>query len=223
MSREQRRGLCNYCGHRRGVGEVMSTWIRSIIEQFSYPGIAFLLVIENVFPPIPSELIIPLAGFVSSQGHLAIGGVIVAGTLGSVAGAVLLYYFGRGIGAMRLRRWTEAHGRWIGLSTSDLDKSDRWFKRHGAKTVLIARVVPGVRSLISIPAGIAGVDLGVFLLFTTLGSSIWMTGLALAGRLLGRNYEQVEHVIGPISTLVIGGMILALIVRGIRNRRSSRR
>ena len=201
----------------------MSTWIKSIIEQFSYPGIVFLLLIENVFPPIPSELIIPLAGFVSTQGRLSLAGVIVAGTVGSVAGAVLLFYAGRGIGARRLRRWTEAHGRWIGLSNADLDKSDRWFKRHGAKTVLLARLVPGVRSLISIPAGIAGVNLGVFLLFTAIGCALWMTALAFAGRLLGQNHEQVERVLGPVSTAVIVGIILMMIVRGIRSRRRSRR
>ena len=110
-----------------GVGECMSHWIKSVIEQFSYPGIVFLMLLENVFPPIPSELIIPLSGFVSTQGRLSIVGVIVAGTLGSVAGAVVLYYVGRGIGAERLRRWTETRGHWVGLSTADLDKSDTWF------------------------------------------------------------------------------------------------
>ena len=201
----------------------MSNWIRSIIEQFSYPGIVFLLLIENVFPPIPSELIIPLAGFVSTQGQLSLPGVIVAGTVGSVVGAVLLFYIGRWIGARRLRRWTEAHGRWIGLSTADLDKSERWFKRHGAKTVLIARVVPGVRSLISIPAGIAGLNFGVFLVFTTLGCAVWTGALAFAGRLLGQSHEQVERVLGPVSTAVVVGIVLSMIIRGLRQRRTSPR
>src|SRR5688572_25548993 len=98
----------------------MSNWIKSIIEQFSYPGIVFLMLLENVFPPIPSELIIPLSGFVSTQGRLSIVGVIIAGTVGSVVGAVVLYYVGRGIGAKRLRSWTAKHGRWIGLSIADL-------------------------------------------------------------------------------------------------------
>jgi membrane protein DedA with SNARE-associated domain len=148
--------------------------------------------------------------------------VIIAGTVGSVAGAVLLFYAGRAIGELRLRRWTEAHGRWIGLSTGDLDKSERWFKRHGAKTVLLARLVPGVRSLISIPAGVAGMNLGVFLLFTTIGCALWMTALAFAGRLLGQNHEMVERVLGPVSTTVVVGILLTMIVRGIRSRRPSR-
>ena len=102
----------------------------------------------------------------------------------------------------------------------DLDQSDRWFKRHGAKTVFLGRLVPGVRSLISIPAGVAGLGFPVFLFYTTLGSAIWTASLAWAGRLLGRNYEQVEHVVGPVSTAVVVGIIVMLVVRGLRNRRS---
>lgn len=199
----------------------MSDWIKLVIEKFSYPGIVFLMFLENVFPPLPSELIIPLAGFVSTQGKVTFLGVAVAGTAGSVAGAIMLYYVGKRMGAARLRRWCEAHGRWIGLSGADLDKSDRWFKRHGAKAVLIGRVVPGVRSLISIPAGISAMGLGPFLIYTTIGSAIWTTALTLAGRMLGRNYEQVEHVIGPISTAIVVGILLILVVRGFRQRRRS--
>jgi membrane protein DedA with SNARE-associated domain len=197
----------------------MSTWIKSIIESFSYPGIVFLMFLENVFPPIPSELIIPLSGFVSTQGKLTLTGVIVAGTLGAVIGAVLLYYLGRKIGGERLRRWCDAHGRWIGLSRSDLDKSDTWFERHGAKTVLFGRLVPGVRSLISIPAGVSSLKMPVFLFYTTIGSAAWTAALAVAGRLLGRNYEQVEHVIGPISTAIVVGIVVTLLIRGFRQRR----
>ena len=148
-------------------------------------------------------------------------GMSIAGTLGSVAGAVVLYGVGRGIGAERLRRWPQMRGHWVGLSTADLDRSDTWFKRHGAKTVLLGRVVPGVRSLISIPAGVASLDLRVFLLYTMLGSALWTTGLPLAGRLLGRNDEQVEHVIAPVSTALVVGTILVLAVRGVRYHRRS--
>ena len=201
----------------------MTDWIKSTIESFSYPGIIFLMLLENVFPPIPSELIIPLAGFLSTQGQLSIVGLVIAGTVGSVLGAIVLYYAGRFIGGERLRRWSDRHGRWVGMSSKDLDKSDEWFKRHGAKTVLLGRVVPGVRSLISIPAGVSTMDIRVFLLYTALGSAVWTTVLACAGRLLGRNYEQVEHVIGPISTTVVIGIVVTLIVRGFRNRPAARR
>lgn len=196
----------------------MSDWIKSIIEGFSYPGIAFLMLLENVFPPIPSELIMPLAGFLSTQGELSLPGLVIAGTAGSVAGAIVLYYAGRRIGGERLRHWADGHGRWIGLTRADLDKSDKWLKRHGAKTVLLGRVVPGVRSLISIPAGVSGMDLRVFLVYTTAGSVVWTSLLAFAGRLLGRNYEQVEHVIGPISTAVVVGIVLTVVIRAFRLR-----
>jgi membrane protein DedA with SNARE-associated domain len=161
------------------------------------------MLLENVFPPIPSELIIPLAGFVSTQGRLSLVGVILAGTAGSVLGALVLYYIGRRLGGDGLRRWCDAHGRWIGLSRADLEKSDRRFERHGSMIVLFGRLIPGVRSLISIPAGAARMSLGVFLSFTIIGSAAWTTLLAFAGRLLGQNYERVEHVIGPISTGVV--------------------
>jgi membrane protein DedA with SNARE-associated domain len=197
----------------------MSQWIKSIIEGFSYPGIVFLMFLENVFPPIPSELIVPLAGFVSTQGRLSLAGLIVAATLGSVLGAIALYYVGRLMGGERLRRWCDAHGYWIGLSRADLDKSDAWFEKRGAWTVLFGRVVPGVRSLISIPAGVSSMDLRVFLIFTTIGSAVWTTALAFAGRALGRNYENVEHIIGPISTAIVVGIVVLWLVRGFRQRR----
>lgn len=199
--------------------ELMTTWIKSMLHGGSYPGIVFLMLLENVFPPIPSELIMPLAGFVSTEGRLSFWGVLLAGTAGSVLGALMLYYVGRVAGEVRLRRWIERRGRWIGLSGRDLDKSREWFERHGAKTVLFGRVVPGVRSLISIPAGVAEMHLGAFLFYTTLGSAIWTAALAAAGRALGGNYEQVEHVIGPLSTAVVIGIIVSLVVRGVRQRR----
>jgi membrane protein DedA with SNARE-associated domain len=178
--------------------------------------------LENVFPPIPSELIMPLAGFFSTQGSLSLAGIVVAGTLGSVLGALPLYYAGKSLGEVRLRRWCARHGHWIGVSERDLDRSRSWFQRHGAKTVLLCRLVPGVRSLISVPAGIAEMKVGLFLLYTTIGSSVWSTLLAVAGRALGARYEKVEHVIGPISTVVVVTIVISIAVRGIRQRRRAR-
>jgi membrane protein DedA with SNARE-associated domain len=200
----------------------MTDWIKSIIEGYSYPGLVFLMFLENVFPPIPSELIMPLAGFFSTQGSLSLTGIVIAGSLGSVLGALPLYYAGKSLGEIRLRRWCERHGHWIGVSERDLDRSRSWFKRHGAKTVLLCRLVPGVRSLISIPAGIAEMKVGLFLLYTTIGSVVWSTFLAVAGRALGASYEKVEHVIGPISTIVVVAIVTSIVVRGIRQRRRAR-
>ncbi len=197
----------------------MTDWIKSIIQGGSYPGLVFLMLLENVFPPIPSELIMPLAGFISTQGELSFLGVIVAGTLGAVLGAVLLYYVGRIAGEVRLRRWADRRGKWIGLTSHDLDKSKKWFERHGGKTVLLCRVIPGVRSVISIPAGVARMNLAHFLLYTTLGSAVWTGLLAAAGRALGSNYERVETFIGPISTAIVVGLVLLILVRAIRQTR----
>jgi membrane protein DedA with SNARE-associated domain len=202
-----------------GRKEAMTEWIKSLVREWSYGGVVFLMIIENVFPPIPSELIMPLAGFFSSTGDLLLVGVIVAGTIGSMIGALPLYYAGKVAGEKRVRRWCDRHGKWIGLSGRDVDKAGRWFERHGAVTVLFCRLVPGVRSLISVPAGVAGMSVGLFLVFTMVGSAIWTAALAFAGRALAHNYEAVEKVVGPISTAVIGGIVVFIVVRAIRERR----
>jgi membrane protein DedA with SNARE-associated domain len=181
------------------------------------------MVLENMFPPIPSELIVPLAGFVSSQGEITLTGVIIAGTLGSLVGAMLLYYGGRLAGGPRLRRWSAKHGRWIGLTPDDLEKSDRWFKRYGGWTVLFGRLIPGVRSLISVPAGAARMSVPVFLIFTTVGSAVWTTALACAGRALGRNYDRVEKFLGPISMGVVVTLLALWIIRAVRQGRNHSR
>ena len=200
----------------------MFEWITSVVERLGYLGIATLTSLENVFPPIPSELIMPLAGFFSTNGELSLVGIVLAGTLGSLLGALPLYYAGKSLGEVRLRRWCERHGHWIGVSGKDLDRSRRWFDRHGAKTVLLCRIVPGIRSLISIPAGIAEMKLSLFVIYTAIGSALSSGLLALAGRALGANYEKVEHVIGPISTTIIVAIVLTIVVRGIAQRRRAR-
>jgi membrane protein DedA with SNARE-associated domain len=201
----------------------MTEWIKSIVTGFSYPGIVFLMFIENVFPPIPSELIMPLAGYVSSQGQVSFVGVVIAGAFGSVLGALPLYWIGRRVGEERFSRWTERHGHWIGLTPDDLKKSKSWFEKHGVKTVLLCRLVPGIRSLISIPAGFAKMPMGTFLLLTTIGSAAWSFALAYAGRALGAKYEQVEHVVGPVSTTIVVGLLLLFLFRAVRQHLKKRR
>ena len=196
----------------------MSSWITSIIEKGSYAGVVFLMVLENIFPPIPSELIMPLAGFVSTQGQMTFFGIVMAGTAGSVLGALPLYYLGRWVGEKRMRHWIDRHGHWLALSTSDLDKANRWFQRHGGKTVLLCRVIPGVRSIISIPAGFAHMTMPLFLVYTTFGSAVWTTALAWAGARLGQNYHEVEKYVGPVSTVVIAGIVGAFVIRVLRQR-----
>jgi membrane protein DedA with SNARE-associated domain len=185
----------------------MATWVIHMISAMGYGGLVFLMVVENVCPPIPSEVMMPLAGFMVTQGHLSLLGVILAGTLGSVLGAVPLYYLGRTIGDERLKGFADRHGRWLTVSREDLDKAQQWFDRHGRMAVLLCRLVPGVRSLISIPAGIEGMPLAPFLLFTTIGAGLWTTLLASAGYGFGANFRQVEAYLDPASYVVLAVLV----------------
>lgn len=196
----------------------MATWVINTISATAYWGIVFLMVVENVFPPIPSEVIMPLAGFMATQGHLAMLGVILAGTVGSVLGAVPLYYLGRTIGEERLKGYADRHGRWLTVSREDLDSAKQWFARHGARAVLLCRLVPGVRSLISIPAGIAGMPLAPFLLFTTIGAGLWTALLAYAGYWLGAQFRQVEAYLDPASYVVLAGLVVLYVWRVITHK-----
>lgn len=197
----------------------MLDFITHTMNSLGYAGVVFLMFLENVFPPIPSELIMPLAGFTATQGRMTLWGVALAGMAGSVLGALPLYYLGRRLGADRLKAWADQHGTWLALSGKDIDRADAWFDRQGGKAVLIGRVVPGVRSLISIPAGISGMPLGQFLLLTALGTLGWSFALAYAGSLLGSHYEVVERYLGPVSSVVVGGLALWFGVSVVKRRR----
>lgn len=190
----------------------MLEWITETMDSMGYIAIVFLMFLENVFPPIPSELIMPLAGYLVSQGKLTFGGVVAAGTFGTVLGALPLYYAGKLLGLERLKMWADRYGRWFAVSAGDLDNTNQWFNKYGIRTIFLCRLVPGIRSLISIPAGINNMNMGVFLVYTTIGSSIWSALLALAGYILGENYDQVETYIGPASYIVIGVLCIAYIV-----------
>ena len=181
----------------------MGDWIINLIERMGYVGIALLMFLENLFPPIPSELIMPLSGFTASRGNLNIAGVILAGTIGSVAGALFWFYVGRWVGDDRLKRWADRHGRWITMTARDVEKADRWFDRHCHWAVLVGRLIPTVRTLISIPAGIFEMGLRRFLIFSTVGTLIWSAALAGAGYALGSEYETVSRYLGPVSTGVV--------------------
>ena len=151
--------------------------ITSLIAQTGYLGIALLMLAENLFPPIPSELIMPLAGFTAARGELSLLGVLLAGTIGSLAGALLWYEVGRRIGVERLRRWAGCYGRWFTMAPEQVDRAVAWFQRHGALAVLVGRLVPAIRTLISVPAGIAGMKLPAFLAWTTAGTALWTDSL----------------------------------------------
>lgn len=189
----------------------MSGWIEQIVSEFGYVGLALLTLLENVFPPVPSEVILPLGGFLAEQGRLAIVGVVLAGTVGSVAGGLLLYWLGSRFDRDRLVEWTGSHGGWLLLTRDDVEGAFEWFERHGTKAVFFGRLVPGVRSLISIPAGTCGMRIGPFLLYTTLGTAIWCALLAAAGMILGAQYQQVGRVLQWATYAVVALLVLGIV------------
>lgn len=191
----------------------MLEWITSFIESGGYAGIAALMLIENVFPPIPSEIIMPLAGFSAARGELSLVGAILAGSLGSLAGAYFWFALARRFGTDRLKRWTLAHGRWLTLDPSEVDRVDDWFDRHGHKAVLLGRVVPGVRTLISVPAGFSEMSTPRFLIYSGIGTLLWSTALAVAGFLLEDGYRRVEGWVNPVSTVVMVGLVALYLYR----------
>lgn len=176
---------------------------QDLIAQGGYLAIALLMLLENVFPPIPSELIMPLAGFAAARGELSLLGVIAAGSLGSLAGATLWFLVGMKLGSEGLKRWSRRHGRWLTLTPDDVDAADRWFDRHGAWAVLVGRLIPTVRTFISVPAGMSGMRWAPFLLFSAVGTVAWTSLLAVAGSYLGARHEAVAAWLDPISLAVI--------------------
>ena len=181
----------------------MSGWATDVMNALGYRGLAFLVALENVFPPIPSEIILPLAGFNSSAGSMNIFLAILFATIGSLVGALILYYVGYVFGEERVRYVVNRWGKWLGFKESDIDKADEWFDRHGGLAVMLCRVVPIVRSLISIPAGLRKMPVLSFTLYTTLGSLVWNTILIWAGYLLGDNWKHVEEYVGILQYVVI--------------------
>ena len=179
-----------------------------------YGAIFAAMFLENLFPPIPSELIMPLGGFYVQQGQLALVPVVLAGLLGTVLGALPWYGIGRLINEQRLERWLERHGRWIGISPQELQRSRRWFNRYGTALLFWGRLVPGIRTLISVPAGIELMPLAPFLIWTTAGSLIWTLLLTLAGLALGQGYSNVELWIEPVAKAVKVLLVLALLGGG---------
>ena len=177
----------------------MAQWIIGFIEQYGYLGIAALMLAENVFPPLPSELIMPFAGFAAARGSLHPLLVVVAGTAGSLAGTLPWYWAGRRLGSERLKRWAGRHGRWLTLSPADVERAERWFDRHGTIAVLFGRLVPAVRSVISLPAGMARMPLPKFLLWSLAGSLAWNALHVALGYLLEARYEQVSRWLDPVS------------------------
>lgn len=192
----------------------MQGWIIGYIDRMGAWGVGLLMLLENVFPPIPSELIMPLAGFYARGGQLELVPIIVLGSLGSLLGTCGWYFLGRWLGPARVNWCVECYGKWLTVSTDDVSKAQAWLLRHGWWALAIGRLVPGVRTLISLPAGLGQVPFGRFLMFSALGTVAWTSILALLGYALGTQHEQVSRAIEPMSWMVLA-TVAGLYVRRV--------
>lgn len=202
----------------------MLNWITAWLESFGYFGIFALMVLEHLIPPIPSEVIMPLAGFISSRSpEMTIELAILAGSLGSLVGASAWYVLGRLVSLQQLTAWADRHGRWLALKPKDIEKAVAFFQRGSGNWVVgLGRIVPGVRTYVSVPAGLSHMPLLPYIVFSAIGTVVWTGALAIAGYLLGEQFDQVSQFIAPISTGVLVSLaVLALlwVARRYRHRR----
>lgn len=180
----------------------MQAWVIELMEQLGYIGVFFMMTLENIFPPIPSEVILLFGGFMTTYTNLTVDGVIITATTGSVLGAIILYGIGILINIERMEKVIDRWGHIIRLEKEDLHKANAWFENYGYWAVLFCRMVPIVRSLISIPAGMSGMKFWLFLLFTIIGTAIWNTMLVFVGAILGASWKDILSFFEYYSTIV---------------------
>ena len=189
--------------------EQVGGWIEELIAAIGYPGIVLVMAIENVFPPIPSEAVLPFAGALAADGELSFWGAVAAGTAGSVLGAVILYAVGYVAREAGVRRLVAAYGRYLFISEHDLDRAAGWFGRYGEAVIFFGRLIPIIRSLVSIPAGYTRMNPVRFLLYTTLGTALWSLLLTYTGWVLGENWETIREYTGPYENAALAVIVLA--------------
>ncbi len=208
----------------------LATWVQDVINQFGYFGVALLVVIENVFPPIPSEIVLPFAGFVAQQGagaaqsDTSVIGMMIAATVGSVVGALILYFVSAAIGPDRLRAFVEKFGKWFGVKPADLVRAEAWFDRRSSLAVLVGRCVPLIRSIVSIPAGFRRMKLSSFVVLTALGSAVWNIALIGAGAVLKDQWDRVGDYVGVFQWVVILAIVVFVVrfvISRVKRRRAS--
>lgn len=189
----------------------LASWVQDVIERLGAVGVALLVILENVFPPIPSEIVLPFAGFVAQRGDGSVVVMIFAATIGAVVGALVLYGIAAVIGPDRLAMFVTRFGRWFGVKPTDLVRAEQWFDRHAVAAVLLGRCVPLIRSIVSIPAGFRRMSIIPFLLYTALGSLVWNTALIGAGAILGDQWERVEPYVATLQWVVIAAVALFVV------------
>ena len=208
----------------------LASWVQDVINQFGYFGVALLVIIENVFPPIPSEIVLPFAGFVAQQGagaaqsDTSVIGMMIAATIGSVVGALILYFVSAAIGPDRLRAFVEKFGKWFGVKAADLVRAEAWFDRRSSLAVLVGRCVPLIRSIVSIPAGFRRMKLSSFVVLTALGSAVWNIALIGAGAVLKDQWDRVGDYVGVfqwVGILAIVVFVVRFLISLVKRRRTS--
>ncbi len=188
----------------------LTEWVTDVIDAIGYLGVALLVALESMFPPIPSEIVLPAAGFAAGEGTANVWGMILAATMGSVVGAWWLCLASAAIGRTRLHALVTRYGRWVGVRPHDLVRAESWFDDHSSAAVLVCRCIPLIRSLVSVPAGFRRMSPVTFTVYTALGSAVWNSLLIGAGYLLGENWEQVSDYVGTFQYVVIGAIVLGL-------------
>jgi membrane protein DedA with SNARE-associated domain len=194
----------------------MEDWIIRLVDWAGYWGVAFLMLLETVFPPVPSEVIMTVAGVSASRGNMTLTGTIAAGAAGAMLGNWLWYWLAIKFGEARMHVFIDKYSRWLTLDWEEVERGERLFERYGSTIVLVARMIPTLRSLISIPAGLFGMSLRRFLVFSTIGTAGWSAALAGAGYFLGSQFDDVEKWLGPLSTLVIVAIVVTYVWRLVR-------
>ena len=191
----------------------MSDWIVRLIEQSGYLGVGFLMFLETLFPPIPSEVIMPVAGVAASANKLSFWGAVTAGTAGAMLGNIVWYLAARALGHDRLRPFVKKHGKWLTISWPDVERAHRWFDAHGIAFVLFGRLVPTIRSLVSIPAGLLDMRFRNFVIASTAGTAIWTTFLAGVGFKLREHFSDIDQILRPVSNVVLAALIVIYVWR----------
>ncbi len=189
----------------------MVEWVIGVVQAGGWPAVLFLMFLENLFPPIPSEVIMPLAGFVVARGQMSMVAALLAGVAGTLLGNVFWYELSRMIGADRIRPLVGRYGRWFAVGEEDLRKAERTLEKYGPFALSFGRLLPGIRTVISIPAGLIRIPRHLFYLWTTIGSTVWTAFLLVAGYMLEDHYDQVEKWIDPLAYVVVGGILVTYV------------
>ena len=188
----------------------LASWVQDVIESLGYLGVALLVIAENLFPPIPSEIVLPFAGFVARRGDGSVIVMVVASTIGSVIGALVLYAIAAAIGPERIHTFVVRFGKWFGVKESDMVRAEEWFDRRSNVAVLVGRCVPLIRSLVSIPAGFRRMKFVPFITLTAIGSAVWNIALIGAGAALGDQWDRVGDYVGIFQWVVIAALVAAV-------------